>query len=206
MRQITGFAFGLIVILLAAGCIDYTEQIVLDDEGNGTVSLSYKVPSDFISGFGKSENPALADENISFADRFETEGVEVSRTSVIDLNDARVYSADFAFVGSDALDTAAFYRDFATVEITTGKTLEYTKTIPPREESIDKADKENNEKMAYLFKDNLFTFSVKMPARVTASNGTVSEDGFTVEWTYTFGDIVLSDKPLEMTAECRITK
>ncbi len=206
MRQITAATIALFALLSVAGCIDYAEQIVLNDDGSGTVSLYYKVASDFIPGFGKLENVERERENEDFEKQFVAEGIEITHTSVIDLNDARVYSADFKFSDDTALNTAEFYKSFSAFEIRRGKTLEYSRTISPREKSETDADAETEEKLAAMFEDNRFIFSVRMPAPVTASNGTISEDGYTVEWIYTFGEILMMDKPAKMTAECQITE
>jgi hypothetical protein len=205
MRQVA-YAATLSLLLAITGCIDYSEQIVLAEDGSGTVSLSYKVASDFIPGFGKPESEKLKSENEEFVKRFEAEGIGITHTSVLDLNDSRAYSADFAFDDDAALNSTDFYKSFSAFEIKRGKTLEYTRTISPREESEKKADDETEEKLAAMFEDNRFVFSVRMPARVTVSNGTINEDGYTVEWSFSFGEIIMLDKPAKLTAECRISE
>lgn len=205
MRQIT-YAAALSLLLAIAGCIDYSEQIILDENGGGTISLSYSMASDFVPGFGQPEDVSLSEEREGISKKFEAEGVEVSHTSVIDRDRARVYSADFAFINHEALNALDFYQGFSTFKVKSGKTLEYTRTISPREEPDKEADNETKEKLAAMFEDNRFVFSVQMPAPVTVSNGTIKDDGHTVEWSYSFGDILMLDRPAKMTAECRISE
>lgn len=205
MRQIT-CAAALSLLLALTGCIDYSEQIILDKNGGGTVSLSYTITSDFVPGFGQPDSDILKTENEDFRNSFESDGIEITHSLVIDKDESREYSTDLAFDSDTALNSTEFYEGFSAFEIKSGKTLEYTRTISPREESDKKADDETKEKLAAIFEDNRFTFSVRMPAPVTVSNGTVKDNGHTVEWSYSFGEILMLDKPAKMTAECRISE
>lgn len=206
MRQITYYVATLTALLATAGCIDYSETVTIDARGRGDVSLYYTVTSDFQRDFRDADNETLRAENDKLKDCFVADGITISRTSVEDRDDTRFYAADFSFADDQALNRIGFFENFSTFEIKSGKTLEYERTLLANDDSGKKAEDETTEKLAALYDDNLFTFSVRMPAPVISSNGTISDDGYSVNWVYTFGEILTFEKPVKMTAECRITE
>ncbi len=206
MRQITCFVAALTAILTLAGCVDYSETVTLDEKGGGEIGIRYSVTSDFHKDFGENDAETLKAETEKLKAQFEGEGITISRLFIEDGEEARYYNADFAFSDHEALNTSDFFDEFSTFKIKSGNTYKYSRTLLVQEENKKEPDDETKEKLAYIFKDNVFSFSVRMPAPVTATNGTIGDDGYTVTWKYGFGEILMLEEPAEMTAECRMNK
>ncbi|MCP4228998.1 MAG: hypothetical protein GY771_02475 [bacterium] len=178
----------------------------MNEDGGGSVSFAYSVASDFIPGFGERDDPALNEESEKLKKQLEAEGIEVSHTSVLDINDRRVYSADFTFNDDTALNATGFFNLDAEFIIKTGKILIYERTINPSNISGERISEDNAKKLSHLFRDEKFVFSLKMPGPVTETNGEVSEDLTAVKWEYSLGDIILMQEPIKLTAKCETGK
>jgi hypothetical protein len=191
-----------VTAILVAGCISYDQELVLNDDGSGTVKIHYtsddphgaegapvlpftekKIEADF-AGSG-----AVVRDVYVFAPNEPAEGSHeavyyLDFTDITDLNGRGIFAVKDPTGTRDAM-TQIFTLEEA------GGTTTFTQTCTLNIEVEDTTGLE----------DYRFTYSLTCPEAVTMANGTVESGGYTVNWSYTLPELI--NNPVKMYAVYR---
>ncbi len=179
------------VIVLAAGCINYTQKMTLNADGSGTVIVHYT--SDDPEGTGGApvlpftENEIVAGYKGSklvvrdVVPDAEGDEYQAGVTYQIDFDDVADLNNYGAFAFEDKLAQNFYVNDL-------GDTLSFMQTTSLTMDVEDTS----------MLDSYRFTYKLVCPGDVTETNGTLSGDGRTVAWLYTLPELI--NDTVEMTA------
>jgi hypothetical protein len=191
-------------VFLTAGCMDYSQKIVVSEDGSATVTLDGWLDG-ALSGLLEDASAETGRSENIFLDEFEGEsGVKILE-SFIETDEAtgvEHHHVTFNVKSSDALeDTPSFGESGSIKWETKGDEVTFEQQILNETEDYEAA--EDEELMRSLFEGYTWTYEVVMPGPITKTNGAVGADGRTVTWTWPLFDFTLLEK-ITMTAKCKI--
>lgn len=191
-------------VFLAAGCMDYSQKIVVAEDGSATVTLDGWL-DEALAGVSEDLSAETGESENIFLSEFEGEpGVEILGSSVETDEPTGVehHHVTFNVESSDALEDLPSFGESGSVKWeTNGGEVTFEQKIRNETEEYEAA--EDEELMRSLFEGYTWTYEVVMPGPVTETNGTVGADGRTVTWTWSLFDITLLEEVV-MTAKCQI--
>jgi len=191
-------------VLLAAGCYDYSQKIVIADDGSATVSLDGWF-DEALAGLWEETSAETGVTGNVFLAEFDGEpGIEVIDSSVETDEETKVehHHATFDVESSDALEGLPSFGETGSVKWETGgDETAFEQKILNVTEEYESA--EDEELMRSLFEGYTWTYEVVMPAPVTQTNGTIGADGRTVTWSWSLFDITRVEEVV-MTAKCEM--
>lgn len=192
--------FGLAVVaVLAAGCINYDQEMVIKEDGSGTIGVHYEsydptgeygVPRlSFTEKEIKDEysGPGIKVRDIELVVSDEEEGGPAEATyyidfeDIADLNGRGVFAVKDAATGADKITQV-----FSLVETADATTFTQTCSL--------NMDVEDASELA----DYEFTYALTCPDEVTMTNGRVRLDGRTVVWKFSLPELL--NEPVKMYA------
>jgi hypothetical protein len=186
-------------VILAAGCISYDQELVLNEDGSGTVLVRYA--SDDPDGTAGAPVLSFTEEDI------ETEyaGSEVR------VRDIQVYLAPERKEGPSE---AKYYLDFEDIEdlnargVFAAKDFKTTKDVMTQIFTLDEAGGTTTFTQTCVLDMDVedpsalevytFTYALTCPDAVTTTNGTIGPDGLTVTWSYALTELI--ESPVKMYA------
>ena len=185
--------------VLAAGCISYDQDLVLNEDGSGTIEVHYT--SD--DPTGEMGAPRLTFTEKEIKDEYLSPGIKVRDIEVVvpaeeeggpseatyyidfediaDLNGRGVFAVKDATTAEDKM-TQVFTLDEA------GDSTTFTETCTLNMDVEDDSDLTGYE----------FTYSVTCPKDITMTNGKVTPDGRTVVWKFPLPELL--EEPVKMYA------
>lgn len=198
-RKMTFIGLITFAVILAAGCINYDQELVLNDDGSGTVKIRYT--SDDAAGAQLTPVLPFSEEDIIAeysGSKITVSGIEVfvpgeeeegpceakyslEFGNIADLNGHGIFAVKDYTGTKDAMPQV-----FTIYEASDMTTFTQTCTL--------NADVEDTTGLEYY----KFTYSLTCPSTVTLTNGEVKSDGLTVTWSYTLPELVKN--PVEMYA------
>jgi len=204
MRYITLALTVGAVVLLAAGCMDYSQKIVVSEDGSATVTLDGWL-DEALSGLSENVSAETGGPENIFLDEFEGKpGVKLleSFTETDEATGVEHHHITFNVKSPDALEDLPSFGESGSIKWETkGDEITFEQQI--RNETEEYEAPEDEELMRSLFEGYTWTYEVVMPGPITETNGTVGADGRTVTWTWPLFDFTLLEE-IAMTAKCKI--
>lgn len=191
-------------VLLAAGCMDYSQKIVVAENGSATVTLDGWL-DEALAGLSEDVSAEVSGPENIFLSEFEGEpGVEILGFSVEtdEATGVEHHHVTFNVESPDALEELPSFGESGSVKWET-KSGEVTFEQRIRNDTEEYEATEDEELMRSLFEGYTWTYEVVMPGPITQTNGTVGADGRTVTWTWPLFDITLLEE-IVMTAKCEM--
>ncbi|UCE26757.1 MAG: hypothetical protein JSW52_10490 [Candidatus Coatesbacteria bacterium] len=192
-------------VLLAAGCMDYSQKIVIQEDGSAMVVLDGWL-DESLTGLSEEVSAETGVPENIFLSEFEGEpGVEIT-DSYVETNEKTKVEHHHVTVNvesSDALDDLpSFGGSAGNVKWETGGgEATFEQKLYNEPEAYDSAEEEDL--MRSLFEGYTWTYEVVMPGPITQTNGTVGADGRTVTWTWPLFDFARVEE-IVMTATCEM--
>jgi len=188
-----------VVVVLAAGCINYDQNLVLNEDGSGTIKIHYT--SDDPTGemgapklsFTEKEikdeylNPGLKARDVELFIPADDEEGSYEATYYIDFEDITDLNGRGVFAVKDVTTAEDKMTQVISLAETDGTTT-FTQTCAFNMEVEEPTDLEYYE----------FTYSLTCPSAVTMTNGKVESDGLTVTWSYPLPELIKN--PVKMYA------
>jgi hypothetical protein len=187
------------VIVLAAGCINYDQELIINEDGSGTVTIHYT--SD--DPTGEMGAPVLSFTKEEIETEYAGSGVRVRNIDVFVPNENEEGSSE-----------ASYYLDYADITDMNGYGVFAVKDAATFEDKIIQVFSLDETGGATTFsqtctlnmnvedttglEDYAFTYSLTCPDAVTMTNGNVKSDGRTVTWRYTLPELI--ESPVKMYA------
>jgi hypothetical protein len=191
-------------VLLTAGCMDYSQKIVVAEDGSATVTLDGWL-DEALAGLSEDVSAEMGGSENIFLSEFEGEpDVEIFDSSVEtdEATGVEHHHVTFNVVSPDALeDLPSFGEPGSVTWETKGGETTFEQKIRNDTEEYEVA--EDEELMRSLFEGYTWTYEVVMPGPITQTNGTVGADGRTVTWTWPLFDFTRVEE-IVMTAKCEI--
>ncbi|UCE27048.1 MAG: hypothetical protein JSW52_11975 [Candidatus Coatesbacteria bacterium] len=188
-----------VVVILVTGCINYDQELIINEDGSGTVAVYYM--SD--DPTGEMGAPVLSFTEEEIETEYAGSGVRVTNINVVVPNEDEEGSSE-----------ATYYLDFADITDMNGYGIFAVKEVATFEDkiiqifSLDETDGVTtftqtctlnmNVEDAEGLEDYAFTYSLTCPEAVTMTNGSVKLDGRTVSWRYTLPELI--EGPVKMYA------
>jgi hypothetical protein len=192
-------------LFAVAGCVDYEAAVDLRADGSGRLVVHYSskdyftiFDSDWSWEHGK-EKRVPPEDLAEYEYRFTKPGQRVIDVRAEDrggLHHTYVV-IEFDDVNKLQLDDVSEYQTFSLRD--EYEKLYFRSVITPPKRDIIEQGKFLLEKQK--LKGHYYTLRVRMPARVTFTDGTVEDDGRTVRWMYPM-ERVADGEPIVMTATC----
>jgi hypothetical protein len=186
-------------VVLTAGCIDYDQEIVIKEDGSGTIGIHYES----YDPTGEYGAPRLSFTEKEIKDEYSGPGVKVRDIELVvsdeeeggpseatyyvdfeniaDLNGRGVFAVKDATTGADRMTQV-----FSLVETADATTFAQTCSL-----YMDVED-------ASELTDYEFTYALTCPDEVTMTNGKVKLDGRTVVWKFPLPELL--NGPVKMYA------
>jgi hypothetical protein len=190
----------LVVPLVAAGCFEYHQDMVINEDGSGTVSIHYNAPAQ--RELGEYEEPAEWREKapelpITEADIVDSFGgiplvVEGISIKTVDGYPDVSYAVKFDDV-EDLNGRGIFY--FEDGKFAQTFSLREGEGVRTYEHFIDFDWPLAEAYYEYRLSQYDLTFQVEFPGEIVESNG-VTAEGNTVRWDYTLGDLLGEERTL----------
>lgn len=191
-------------VLLAAGCMDYSQKIVVAEDGSATVTIDGWL-DEALAGVSEDLSAETGESENIFLSEFEGEpGVEILGSSVEtdEATGVEHHHITFNVESPDALEDLPSFGESGSVKWeTNGGEVTFEQKIRNETEEYEAA--EDEELMRSLFEGYTWTYEVVMPGPITQTNGTVGADGRTVTWTWPLFDFTRVEEVV-MTAKCQI--
>jgi hypothetical protein len=191
---------------LTAGCMDYSQKIVVSEDGSATVTLDGWLDETLAGLWEDVTIRTNKSENIFLIEFEGKPGIEILGASVEtdEATGGKHHRATFKVESSEALDDTPSFGESGSIKWgTESRKVTFEQRI--RNETEEHEAAEDEELTRSLFERYTWTYEVVMPGPVTETNGTVSADGRTVTWTWPLFDFALIEEVV-MTAECNIQK
>jgi hypothetical protein len=186
-------------VVLAAGCINYDQELIINEDGSGSVVVHYT--SD--DPTGEMGAPILSFTEEEIETEYAGSGVRVRNINVVVPNE-----------GEEGSSEAKYYLDFEDIEDLNGYGVFAAKDYTGTKDAITQIftlgeaggtttftqtctinmDVEDPSALT----DYAFTYSLTCPDAVTMTNGNVNLDGRTVTWSYTLTELI--ESPVKMYA------
>ncbi|NPB07508.1 MAG: hypothetical protein GXN96_01105 [Aquificae bacterium] len=184
----------LFLSLLVSSCILYEEEVSFNEDFSGKAKLSLKVPSVIATEIDK-EFYEIKDQ-ISRGELKEKEGIKLLAAKRVQEGNVVTYLFEISFKNPQAFSSfLSSEKSKEEIKIREeGSRLYWSRTIK-RSPGME----EDEEVIAYVLSDYVWTYRVIFPYRVLDANGKVQEDKKTVVWKYDLYTI-LSSPQIEMAA------
>lgn len=192
-------------LFAVAGCVDYEAAVDLEADGSGRLVVHYSskdyftiFDSDWSWKHGK-EKRVPPEDLTEYEYRFTKPGQRVVDVRAEDRGGLHhtYIVIEFDDVNKLRLDDVSEYQTFSLRD--EYEKLYFRSVITPPERDIIEQGKFLLEKQK--LKGHYYTLRVRMPARVTFSDGVVEDDGRTVRWMYAMEEVA-DGEPIIMTATC----
>jgi hypothetical protein len=183
-----------VVVVLAAGCIDYDQKITLNADGSGTLVIHYAsddpegtsgapvlpfTEDEIVAGY-KGSNLVVRD----IVPDAESDEYHAGVTYQIDFDDVVDLNNYGAFAFEDKLSQTFYLNDL-------GDTTSFMQTTTLTMDVEDTS----------MLDSYKFTYKLVCPGDITETNGTLSSDGRTVAWSYALPELINNAVDMTVTYE-----
>lgn len=203
-------SFTCLMLLLAAGCINYDQQMELNSNGSGKMVMHYSMASQLVSmmqmggsktGEGESENemPFKTKEEEVKAD-LAASGVKVEKFETKTEGDQQHFYVHLSFDNVTNLNKTKTFKDMQITWKEDGGVTTFSQVLKGKKKAAGgtEGDEQMGKQMAQaMFGNAAFKYNVKFPAKVLPApdtNGTISEDGTSVSWSFPLIEMESGDK------------
>jgi hypothetical protein len=191
---------------LAAGCMDYSQKIVVHEDGSATVTIDSWL-DEVLTGLA--EEIIVEDGfsgNILLYEFENKPGIEIldSFVEIDEKTGLERHHVEFNVESSKVLeDLPSFGKSGSAKWETNGDGVSFERILRNDDAIKEYENAEDEESMRSLFEGYTWTYEVVMPGPVTETNGTVGADGRTATWSWSLFDITLLEE-IVMTAKCEL--
>jgi hypothetical protein len=203
-------SFACLVLLLAAGCINYDQKMELNANGSGTMVMHYSMAQQLVSmmqmggsagaeGGGEQEMPFKLKEEEVKAD-LNAPGVKVEKFETKTEGDQQHFYVHLSFDNVASLNKTKTFKEMQVTwkEEKGVTTFSQVLKAKKKEGTATEGDDQMGKQMAQaMFGNAAFKYSVKFPSKVLPApdtNGTISEDGQSVSWSFPLVEMDSGDK------------
>jgi hypothetical protein len=196
------------MLLLAAGCINYDQQMELNSNGSGKMVMHYSMASQLVSmmqmggssgGEGENEMPFKLKEEEVKAD-LKAPGVKVEKFETKTEGDQQHFYVHLTFDKVTSLNATKTFKDMQITWKEDGGVTTFSQVLKGKKKAAGatEGDDQMGKQMAQaMFGNAAFKYNVKFPAKVLPApdtNGTISEDGQSVSWSFPLVEMESGDK------------
>jgi hypothetical protein len=201
-------SFTCLMLLLAAGCINYDQQMELNSNGSGKMVMHYSMASQLVSmmemggssgGEGENEMPFKLKEEEVKKD-LTAPGVKVEKFETKTEGDQQHFYVHLTFDKVTSLNNTKTFKDMQITWKEDGGVTTFSQVLKGKKktEGATQGDDQMGKQMAQaMFGNAAFKYNVKFPAKVLPppdTNGTISEDGQSVSWSFPLVEMESGDK------------
>jgi len=202
-----------LALLLIAGCINYDQQLELNANGSGKLVMHYSMAQQLVSmmqmggqaagGDNKEQQmPFKIKEDEVKAD-LKAPGVKVEKFETKTEGDQQHFYVHISFDKVTSLNNTKTFKEMPISWKEENGTVTFTQVLKAKKkEGAAKAggDDAMQKQMAQaMFGNAAFKYSVKLPSKALpspATNGTIADDGKTVNWTFPLVEMDSGDKTM----------
>ncbi len=202
-------SFTCLGLLLIAGCINYDQQMELNTNGSGKMVMHYSMAQQLVSmmqmggsagGEGDQEMPFKLKEDEVKAD-LAAPGVKVEKFETKTEGDQQHFYVHISFDNVTSLNKTKTFKDMPVTWKEEKGAVTFSQVLKgKKKEANTGADEAMGKQMAQaMFGNAAFKYSLKLPAKALpapATNGTISEDGRSVNWTFPLVELDSGDKTM----------
>lgn len=214
-RFLSFLTLGLfLTALFFAGCINYEQDVTLNANGSGKMLIHYNLAQQLVgmmamgdpgAGDQKQEMPFKVKEADIRKD-FSVKGVKVEKFEQKTEGDQTHFYITVSFENIKDLNQSETFKNMPFDWVKSGNVTTYTQTLKGnKEKKEESADDQMGKQMAQaMFGNSAFKFKVTLPAKALPSpdtNGTIAEDGKTVNWNVPLVDAMDKKTDTVMTAK-----
>lgn len=174
----------MLALLAMSGCINYTEETVLQSNGSGRMKIQYSIEESMFAmmeqGEDQVENPFEFDKEKVKA-QFDSKNITVKKIDVFSEQGKRNVVIELAFKDINKLSEAKFFMD-RQISFKKDKkgNLVYKMVVAGTADEPEEAENDTAAMMQAMFAGYTFKFTTKMPAKVLEANGKINKN--TVIW------------------------
>jgi hypothetical protein len=204
MRYVTIITAVGAAVFLVAGCMDYSQNIAIHEDGSATVTIDGWLDK-ALAGLSEEVKDEGESSGNVFLDEFTNEpGIDILGSSVETDEETGVehHHVEFNVESSRVLEDLPSFGETGSAEWRVkDDEASFEQVIRNDVEEYENA--EDEEFMRSLFESYTWTYEVAMPGPITETNGTIGPDGRTVTWSWSLFDITRLEE-IVMTAKCKI--
>jgi hypothetical protein len=191
-------------VFLAAGCMDYSQKIMIHEDGSATVTIDGWLDKALAGLSGETKGEGESSGNI-FLDEFKNKpGIEILDSSVETDEETGVehHHVGFNVESSRILEDLPSFGESGNAEWRVeDDEASFEQVIRNDVEEYENA--EDEEFMKSLFENYTWTYEVTMPGPIIETNGVIGADGRTATWSWSLFEITRVEE-IDMTAKCKI--
>jgi hypothetical protein len=198
-----------LALLLIAGCINYDQQLELNANGSGKLVMHYSMAQQLVSmmqmggqaGGGEKDQqmPFKIKEDEVKAD-LQSPGVKFEKFESKTEGDQQHFYVHISFDKVTSLNNTKTFKEMPITWKEENGTVTFSQVLKSKKKEGASAggDDAMQKQMAQaMFGNAAFKFAVKLPSKALpspATNGTIAEDGKTVNWTFPLVELDSGDK------------
>jgi hypothetical protein len=203
-------SFTCLILLLTAGCINYDQQMELNSNGSGKMVMHYSMAQQLVSmmQMGEGASGGAEKENEMPFKLKEDEvkkdltapGVKVEKFETKTEGDQQHFYVHLSFDNVTNLNQTKTFKEMQVSWKEEGGVTTFSQTLKAKkkEGGATQGDDAMGKQMAQaMFGNAAFKYSVKFPTKVLPApdtNGTISEDGKSVSWSFPLVEMESGDK------------
>lgn len=191
-------------VFLTAGCMDYSQKIMIYEDGSATVTIDGWLDKALAGLSEEVKDEGESSGNI-FLDEFRNEpGIEIIDSSVETDEETGVehHHVEFNVASSRILEDLPSFGESGSAEWRVeDNEVSFEQVI--RNDVEEYKNTGDEEFMRSLFENYTWTYEVTMPGPIIETNGVTGADGRTATWSWSLFDITRLDE-IVMTAKCEI--
>lgn len=197
--------FSISIILNFSGCFDYEQEITLNEDGSGEITLHYIVGEEMMSMMEGSDEPIIPDKETIEQD-YIGEGIELKDFHTEELDTEQHWYITLTF---DDLNSLSRLEGFEGQKLTfedVGDSFSFENSFASSEGDMGMEDlteeeiEQQKQLMKTMFAGYEFTFVVNMPDEIVTTNADETT-GSMAKWVYPLTDLIDIDE-FTMKAEC----
>lgn len=200
-------SFTCLALLLIAGCINYDQQMELNTNGSGKLIMHYSMAQQLVSmmqmggaagGEKDQQMPFKVKEDEVKAD-LTAPGVKVEKFESKTEGDQQHFYVHISFDKVTNLNNTKTFKEMPISWKEENGTVTFSQVLKAKKkEAAPSGDEAMGKQMAQaMFGNAAFKYSVKLPSKALpspATNGTISEDGKSVSWSFPLVELDSGDK------------
>jgi hypothetical protein len=201
-------SFTCLALLLIAGCINYDQTMELNSNGSGKLVMHYSMAQQLVSmmqmggsagGEKDQQMPFKIKEDEVKAD-LTAPGVKVDKFESKTEGDQQHFYVHISFDKATSLNNTKTFKEMPITWKEENGTVTLTQVLKAKkkDKAAEGGDEAMGKQMAQaMFGNAAFKFAIKLPSKALpspATNGTIAEDGKTVNWTFPLVELDSGDK------------
>ena len=208
VRALCGFT--CLLLLLAAGCINYDQKMELNSNGSGKMVMHYSMAQQLVSMMqmgGAAGGESGGDQEMPFKLKEEevkadlaAPGVKVEKFETKTEGDQQHFYVHLTFDNVTSLNKTKTFKEMQVTWKEDGGVTTFSQVLKAKKKDAGAAqgdDAMGKQMASAMFGNAAFKYNVKFPSKVLPApdtNGTIAEDGQTVSWSFPLVEMDSGDK------------